>query len=327
MLWESDRAGYRSHGSWGAQSDVYIMFFDAEAYDKFRFSKEEEALFNEMKDNKKEEEKKDEDKDKQKDKKKKKKDDAKENEKKNDKDDDKKDGKDKEVEPLEFDLANRKDRVMRLTVNSSFLGDAVLTPKGDKLYYCASLRRRPRSVGTQPEGAFDQAAHQRRRWRPDAHRQGGEEHLPRLGRTTEENRCRQQLDEEHLLPGRVRLSPGRRACLHLPSCLATGARQVLRPQYPRIDWAGYRKAYERFLPHINNNFDFAEMLSEMLGELNGSHTGARYYAPTSSQATACLGAFYDPAYKGDGLKITEIIAKGPLTQADSKVTVDASSSK
>ncbi len=28
----------------------------------------------------------------------------------------------------------------------------------------------------------------------------------------------------------------------------------------------------------NNNFDFAEMLSEMLGELNASHTGCRYYA-------------------------------------------------
>ena len=51
-----------------------------------------------------------------------------------DKDDDKKDEKaDKPVEPLKFDSANRNDRLMRLTVNSSFLGDAVLTQKGDKL--------------------------------------------------------------------------------------------------------------------------------------------------------------------------------------------------
>ena len=28
MIWFSDRAGYRSHGSWGAEQDVYIMFFD-----------------------------------------------------------------------------------------------------------------------------------------------------------------------------------------------------------------------------------------------------------------------------------------------------------
>ena len=35
MIWFSDRAGYRSHGSWGAEMDVYIMFFDLEAYEKF----------------------------------------------------------------------------------------------------------------------------------------------------------------------------------------------------------------------------------------------------------------------------------------------------
>ena len=34
MIWESDRAGYRSHGSWGAHGDIYIMFFDLEAYEK-----------------------------------------------------------------------------------------------------------------------------------------------------------------------------------------------------------------------------------------------------------------------------------------------------
>ena len=27
MIWTSDRAGYRSHGSWGAEDDTYIMFF------------------------------------------------------------------------------------------------------------------------------------------------------------------------------------------------------------------------------------------------------------------------------------------------------------
>ena len=40
MIWESDRAGYRSHGSWGAESDVYIMFFDLEAYERFLLNKE-----------------------------------------------------------------------------------------------------------------------------------------------------------------------------------------------------------------------------------------------------------------------------------------------
>lgn len=44
------------------------------------------------------------------------------------------------------------------------------------------------------------------------------------------------------------------------------------PKMQGVDWEYYRKVYEKYLPYINNNFDFAEMLSEMLGELNASHT-------------------------------------------------------
>lgn len=47
MLFFSDRAGYRSHGSWGAEADVYLMFFDIDAYDRFRMSKEEKQLADE----------------------------------------------------------------------------------------------------------------------------------------------------------------------------------------------------------------------------------------------------------------------------------------
>ncbi len=53
MIWNSDRAGYRSHGSWGSHSDVYIMFFDDEAWDKFQLSKEEIALAEEAEKDKK----------------------------------------------------------------------------------------------------------------------------------------------------------------------------------------------------------------------------------------------------------------------------------
>ena len=65
------------------------------------------------------------------------------------------------------------------------------------------------------------------------------------------------------------------------------------PKLHGVDWDGYRKTYERFLPYINNNFDFRDMLSEMLGELNASHTGARYFGYGTNLPTACLGVFYD----------------------------------
>lgn len=91
------------------------------------------------------------------------------------------------------------------------------------------------------------------------------------------------------------------------------------PDLHQLDWNFYKKAYERFLPHINNNYDFADLLSELLGELNASHTGARYFGTYSKTQTASLGAFYDSKYKGNGLKIEEIIEKGPLVSADTKI--------
>ena len=68
--------------------------------------------------------------------------DKKDNKKKDTKkgDDAKKETPKKEAKkPLVFDLDNCKDRIVRLTVNSSHLGDAVLSPRGDTLYYQAAM--------------------------------------------------------------------------------------------------------------------------------------------------------------------------------------------
>ena len=91
------------------------------------------------------------------------------------------------------------------------------------------------------------------------------------------------------------------------------------PTIHNIDWAFYKKEYARFLPYINNNYDFAEMLAELLGELNASHTGASYKGGGSSSQTAALGVFYDETFDGDGLKIKEILEKGPLDLTSGKI--------
>ena len=131
MIWNSDRSGYRSHGSWGSESDTYIMFFDVDAYNRFTMSKEDLALLEEAEKTEKEEKAK---KEKEKAEKKKDKKDAKTKDTKKEED-----KKKEEVKPLTFDLENRFDRIVRLTVNSSRLSDAVLTPKGDVLYYLAAF--------------------------------------------------------------------------------------------------------------------------------------------------------------------------------------------
>ena len=319
MIWSSDRAGYRSHGSWGAEYDVYIMFFDGEAYDKFRLSKEDFALMEEEEKDKKKEENKDKDNTEKKNKedKAKKDKDKKDTDKKNE--EEKKDSEKKESTPLTFDLANRADRIMRLTINSSHLGDAILTSKGEKLYYFAAFERgydlwernfKENTTKLLIKGVGGRMFPDKKGENIFLLSQGQLRKIKINGNAVE--------GISFNAPFEYRPKDERNYIFH------HAWQQVKDKFYTSdlhgIDWKGYEKAYEKFLPHINNNFDFQEMLSEILGELNGSHTGARYYGSGSAYPTATLGAFYDDEYTGDGLKIKEIIKRGPLTSAKSKIT-------
>lgn len=308
MIWSSDRAGYRSHGSWGAHRDEYIMFFDADAYDKFRMNKEELAITEEMEKLQKEAEEKAR---KEKEEKEKKKD------KKKDDDKEKKEEEKSEEPELKFDLENRKDRIIRLTTHSSSLGDAILTKKGDKLLYLTSF-----------EGGVDL-------WERNF-REGSDKIVVRglgWGRLQPDK----EMKYAYIASGgmkRIDLSNNK---VHN---ISYNAEFTYRPAEEReyifnhvwqqvkdkfydpklhnVDWEYYKKEYKKFLPHISNNVDFADMLSELLGELNGSHTGARA-SFSNNYHTAVLGAFYDASYEGDGLKIKEVLKNGPLTRANTKI--------
>jgi C-terminal processing protease CtpA/Prc len=86
--------------------------------------------------------------------------------------------------------------------------------------------------------------------------------------------------------------------------------------YHGADWNNLKKEYDKYLPHIGNNFEFTELLSELLGELNVSHSGASYvHATPNADATASLGVIYDPAFAGLGIKIIEVLTEGPLAKA------------
>ena len=291
ILFASDRAGYRSHGSWGAEYDAYLMFLDLDAYDHFRMTKEEAEIADKNdKDKKKEEEKKEKDE-------KKKKDDE--------------EVKVEKVKPLEFDIENCRDRIVRLTNNSSRLSDAVLSKDGKKLYYI-----------TRFEAGNDL-------WEKDL-REGKTKILVKgVGYGG------MQMDKDGknvFLCGNgikmIDLDNGSSKNIDFEAWFNMKPyeerqylfdhiwRQVKDKFYDvnlhGVDWEAKRKTYERFLPYINNNFDFAEMLSEMLGELNASHTGCRYYASGSAMRTASLGLFFDEKWDGDGLKIKEVIKRGPF---------------
>ena len=301
MIWESDRAGYRSHGSWGAHGDIYIMFFDLEAYERFMLTKEELALVEEAEKEQKNEKKEDT---------------GKKGKKDAAKTDDKKD----EVKPLTFDLDNCRDRIVRLTRHSSSLGDAVLSKKGDKLYYQASF-----------EKGSDL-------WRQDLKENSTKLVMKNIGYG---QMIPDKKGEHFYLCTRggisqVTVKDGKSKSVTFEALfdykpaqerqyIFDHAWQQVKDKFYKedihgIDWDGYRDAYRRFLPSINNNYDFQELLSEMLGELNGSHTGARYYASGPALATANLGVFYDDTYNGKGLKIKEIMKKSPFAIIKSEVT-------
>lgn len=303
MMWSSDRAGYRSHGSWGSEDDVYIMFFDADAYNRFLMSKEDVALLEEAE--KAEKEKAD---------------------KKEDKKDKKKDAKDKddadkkeEVKPLTFDLENRFDRIVRLTVNSSRLGDAVLAPKGDVLYYLAAF-----------ESGYDLWEHNLKENTTKILLKGvgGGAMLPdkegkNIFMCTGGGLKKIEIAGSKITPIEFESFFDYRPYGERAYIFDHVYQQVNDKFYVAdlqgTDWKGYKDTYQRFLPHINNNYDFAEMLSEFLGELNASHTGARYYGGGSALPTAALGVFYDEEYEGAGLKIKEILAQSPLAQKKTDV--------
>lgn len=305
ILFESDRAGYRSHGSWGAEYDAYLMFLDLEAYDRFRMSKEELELAEANKDEK--EKKADEKEEKKKENKKKK---------------EEKTGKievDK-VKPLELDFENCRDRVVRLTVNSSNMGDAIIDSKGEKVYYQAAF-----------EGGYDLWCHDLKEGSTTLMMKGiggggfvADKDIKNLflcnGSSIKKIDLGSKATTNIDFEAPFNYKPAEERQYLFDHVWRQVADKFYDPKMQGVDWEYYRKVYEKFLPYINNNFDFAEMLSEMLGELNASHTGCRYYAGGASLSTAALGAFFDPNYEGDGLKIQEVIKRGPFAVKKNEVT-------
>ena len=329
IIWSTDRQGMRSHGSWGAQYDIYALFLDPEAWDEFRMNKEELALHKEIKELQKRKEA--EEKAKAEKKQEKKGDKADKAGKKGKKEEgDKKDEGEKEgkkakaeenkLPELKIDFENLEDRMVRLTIHSSRLGDAVLTNDASKLYYLSAF-----------EGGYDL-------WVRDF-KNGSTRMLSKLNKgggalvMSKDGRnlyllSGGQISKVDMNSGQLKgmsynaefewKKPEERAYLfdHVWQQVVD---KFYDPTIHNIDWAFYKKEYARFLPYINNNYDFAEMLAELLGELNASHTGASYKGGGSSSQTAALGVFYDETFDGDGLKIKEILEKGPLDLTSGKI--------
>ena len=288
MTWTSDKAGYRSHGSWGAEKDIYIMFFDGKRYTEFMRDKEDREIADMLKTVREE--------------KKEKKDSVKA---------------EKKTAELVIDLENRKDRIVKLTRYSGRLGDHYLTQDGKKLYYMVRLEKGTdlcmlnlednsiKVVSKGVSGSIYPTADDKYMYLLSG---------SGISKISTANGSRENIS----FSGEFEYKPAGEREYIFDHVWKQVNEKFYVSDIHGIDWAYYRDTYRKFLPHINNNFDFQEMLSEMLGELNGSHTGARYqYRSGFNMGT--LGAFYDNEYEGDGLKIKEIIKGGTLYVADPEI--------
>lgn len=308
MIWQTSREGMKNP-SRGSQSDVYIMFFNKNAFDQFNLSKEDLEI--------QKAEKKDTESitltpiaKNQNGRKKRGKNEKEEMASKEAKD------------TLQLDLKNLDSRTKRLTINSSLLSDYILSKDGETLYYLAKY-----------ESGFDL-------WTTDT-RTHETKILARLnsssGGSLEMDTAGKTL---FVLAGgkisSIDISKGTVAPLPINADFNWDAagerkyifdhawRQVTKklfdPKLQGVDWTYYHDFYQQFLPYINNDHDFRDLLSEMLGELNVSHTGAylrmNYDNPDE---TASLGMLYDDTLGGNGLRIEDIVTGGPMDNGKTKV--------
>ena len=301
MIWFSNRDGLKSYATSGSsQRDVYSMFFDQDAWDKYNLSKEDYDLMKEIEKATKKEDAEDKEKDK-----------------------DKKDEKEKEkVKDLTFDWDDMKDRKVRMTIHSSSLGDAVLSKDSDKLYYLArfekgmnlwstDLRTRETKMAMKLDAGFGSLT-----WDKDRKNlyllSGG-----RISKIDPESGKREGVD----VKGEMNYDAVAERQYMFDHVYIRTKNVFYEPTFHGIDWELMRKEYAKYLPSIGNSYEFSELLSEMLGELNVSHSGARYSTSiTNADATASLGIFMDYKHKDDGILITEVIKGGPLDKANLNVT-------
>ncbi len=314
IIFSSDRYGMKNHASWGSTEDVLMVFTNREAYDRYRLSDEDFALLKEVeksqKNNKSSASKDDKKKDKKKDKKDSKKDDAK-------KDDT------KPADAVNVELDGICDRIVRLTPFSSSLGDNYVDNDGENLYFMSrvdngydmwkkNLRKGDvslfKKMGSGGVALQADAAGKNLFLLGSTLRKMS---LPGGNMTTISFNATQEID------------PVKEREYMYDFIVDQEAKRFLVKDMFGVDWKGYGENYRKFLPHINNNYDFSELASELLGELNVSHTGSGYRANGSQEPTASLGLLYDLTYTGNGLKVSEILKKGPFDRANSRMTPGA----
>jgi tricorn protease len=306
MIWGSDREGARQQAGYPITDDVYGMFFTKDAFDRFKLTKEEFALLKEVEAKKEEDLKKEVgDKDK----------------KKNAKDSAQK-KKDSGIKEIKIDWDRLTDRKLRLTTHTSDAADWLLSKDGEKLYYLSRFEKGydlwMTELRTKETKLFAKLG--ARYAGMELSKDGKSIFVLAEGRITKID-AESGKAEAVGINGEMALKDADEKAYIFDHAWRQIKEKFYVVNMNGVDWGYYYTVYQKFLPFINNDYDFAEMLSEMLGELNVSHTGCYYGGnggPTSDR-TASLGIYYDYKHTGPGLRIAEVISGGPLDKDSERI--------
>ncbi|MCK9421518.1 MAG: S41 family peptidase [Bacteroidales bacterium] len=307
MIWGCNREGDRQQGGNLSSSDVYAMFFTKAAFDRFRLSKEELALVKDQEEKEKKEKKKTEEKSKP------------EQEKKSKIDTSEKTKADSVK--VTIDLDNLTERKIKLTINTSPVRDWLLSKDGEKLFYLTSFEKDNDLWVTELRTKETKLLAKLGLKRPGMELSSDGKFILLFA---DGKPIKVEVEGGKAEPlktnGEMLLKPALERNYIFDHCWRQFKEKFYVEDMQGVDWNYYYTVYKKFLPYINNNYDFAEMLSEMLGEMNASHTGCGYNAgkPNVDQ-TADLGLFFDYDYRGAGLKIAGVVEGGPVDKATSRL--------
>lgn len=299
IAWTTDKYGFRSHGSWGSQTDVEAIFLTKEAWKKFSATKMEKEYEEEIQKEKDKGKGKEEAKD------------------KNAKDSKKEEEKKEEVKALKIDEDGLQDRRVRLTIHSSFLSDYLITKDASQMFYLCqfdkgfdlwttkfkdSETKLLAKMGSSPSGLeFD--------------KEEKNIYLMKNGVLVKIDVSSGSVSPISV-DGQYEWKPNEERAYMFEHAWRQLKKKFYVADLHGVDWDFYKKEYGKHVAEIRTGQDFAELLSEMLGEVNASHTGASFRSmnPNGDQ-TASLGCYYDQSYSGKGYKIAELMPKSPLLQS------------
>nr|WP_160717290.1 S41 family peptidase [Chitinophaga solisilvae] len=285
LTWISTRNGRKPLATSGErESDIYAVFFDQATLDKFKLTKDE---FNLLKEQPKDSSK----------------------------------TKDTASKPFNPDFKNLDDRQLRLTSNNATISGYVFNKDASKLYYMVSYDKGYDLWVTEPR-LHDTKLLAKLGGSPNVELSKDENSLyvSNNGNIVKVDAASGKMTPVNIR-SELKLNESAERAYILDHAWKQMKEKFYDPTLRNLDWKMYRDNYARFLPHISNNYDFQQLLSELLGELNASHTGGRYNpVRPEGDETASLGLLYDEKYTGDGLKVADVIAGGPLDKASSRVT-------